>query len=130
MGSYGIGVDRVFACFIEQNFDEKGIIWKKPLAPFEIELVGLNMKNEIVSDTCDKLYMHLTELGYEVLYDDRKDVSAGFKFNDADLMGMPVQVVVGEKNLKEGKVEIKLRSTNEKQSIELVHLQAKLKELL
>jgi prolyl-tRNA synthetase len=130
MGSYGIGVDRVFACFIEQNFDEKGLIWKKPLAPFDIQLIGLNMKNEIISDTCDKLYMHLTELGYDVLYDDRKDVSAGFKFNDADLLGMPVQVVVGEKNLKEGKVEIKLRSTNEKQSIELVHLQAKLKELL
>jgi prolyl-tRNA synthetase len=88
------------------------------------------MKNEIVSDTCDKLYMHLTELGYDVLYDDRRDVSAGFKFNDADLLGMPVQVVVGEKNLKEGKVEIKLRSTNEKQAIELVYLHTKLKELL
>lgn len=130
MGSYGIGVDRVLACFIEQNFDEKGLIWKKPLAPFDIQLVGLNMKNEIVSDTCDKLYMHLTELGYDVLYDDRRDVSAGFKFNDADLLGMPVQVVVGEKNLKEGKVEIKLRSTNEKQAIELVYLHTKLKELL
>lgn len=130
MGSYGIGVERIFACYLEQNYDDKGIIWKRPLAPFDIQLIGLNMKNETVADTCDKLYMHLNELGYEVLYDDRKDVSAGFKFNDADLLGMPVQIVVGEKNLKNGNVEIKLRSTNEKQLVELSQLNSKLKELI
>jgi len=130
MGSYGIGVERIFACYLEQNYDDKGIIWKKPLAPFDIQLIGLNMKNETVADTCDKLYMHLNELGYEVLYDDRKDVSAGFKFNDADLLGMPIQIVVGEKNLKNGNVEVKLRRTNEKQIIELSQLNSKLKELL
>ncbi len=130
MGSYGIGVERIFACYLEQNYDDKGIIWKKPLAPFDIHLIGLNMKNVTVADTCDKLYLHLTELSYAVLYDDRKDVSAGFKFNDADLLGMPLQIIVGEKNLKDGKVEIKSRSTNEKQVIELSQINSKLKELI
>jgi prolyl-tRNA synthetase len=130
MGSYGIGVERIMACFLEQNYDEKGIVWKKPLAPFEIHLVGLNMKNETIADTCDKLYLHLNELGYEVLYDDRKDVSAGVKFNDADLLGMPVQVIVGEKNLKDGNVEVKKRTTHEKQIVELSKLNMVMKEQL
>jgi prolyl-tRNA synthetase len=89
----------------------------------------LNMKNATVSDTCDKLYFHLKELGYDVLYDDRNDVSAGFKFNDADLLGMPLQIIVGEKNLKDGKVEVKQRSTNTKQVLELSQINSKLKEL-
>ena len=72
----------------------------------------------------------MKELGYDVLYDDRTDASAGFKFNDADLLGMPIQIIVGEKNLKEGKVEIKKRSTNEKEVIELSQINSKLKELV
>ncbi|MHB8905507.1 MAG: proline--tRNA ligase, partial [Melioribacteraceae bacterium] len=59
MGSYGIGVDRVFACFIEQNFDEKGIVWKEPLNPFDIHLIGLNMKNALVSESCERIYIDL-----------------------------------------------------------------------
>ncbi|MBU1679541.1 MAG: proline--tRNA ligase [Bacteroidetes bacterium] len=129
MGSYGIGVDRVMACYIEQNFDERGIIWKKPLAPFDIHLIGLNMKKESIVETCNDLYLELQENGYSVILDDRTDASAGFKFNDADLLGMPIQIVVGEKNLNQGKIEIKLRSTNEKQIVELNHLFEKLKEL-
>jgi prolyl-tRNA synthetase len=130
MGSYGIGVERIFACFLEQNYDEKGIIWKKPLSPFDIHLIGLNMKSDLVSKTCEKLYADLTAEGYGVLFDDRLEASAGFKFNDADLLGMPVQLIVGEKNLKDGKVEVKLRRTNEKQVVELNKLNSKLKELL
>ncbi|MEW6196840.1 MAG: proline--tRNA ligase [Bacteroidota bacterium] len=130
MGSYGIGVERIFACYLEQNYDEKGIIWKKPLSPFDLHLVGLNMKNSLVNETSNKIYEDLTKEGFEVIFDDRPDVSAGFKFNDADLLGMPIQVIVGEKNLKEGKVEVKLRSTNEKQIIELSQLKDKLKELI
>ncbi len=129
MGSYGIGIERIFACFLEQNYDDKGIIWKKPLSPFDLHLIGLNMKNSLVSETSNKIYEDLTKNGFEVLFDDRPDVSAGFKFNDADLLGMPVQVIIGEKNLKDGKVEVKLRSTNEKQIIELTRLTQKLKEL-
>ncbi len=130
MGSYGIGVERIFACYIEQNYDDKGIIWRKPLAPYEVHLIGLNMKNATVSDTSNNLYDDLRKEGFEVLFDDRNDVSAGVKFNDADLLGMPVQIIVGEKNLKDGKIELKLRTTNEKQIVELSELIGKLKELI
>jgi prolyl-tRNA synthetase len=129
MGSYGIGIERIFACYIEQNYDDKGIIWKKPLAPYDIHLIGLNMKNGMVAETSNKLYEDLQSEGFEVLFDDRNDVSAGFKFNDADLLGMPVQAIVGEKNLKEGKVEVKLRATNEKRIVELTQLKSVIKEL-
>ncbi|MCL4548062.1 MAG: proline--tRNA ligase [Bacteroidetes bacterium] len=130
MGSYGIGVERILACFIEQNYDEKGIVWKAPLNPFNIHLIGLNMKNSTIADACEKIYLELIGEGYEVLFDDRNDVSAGFKFNDADLLGMPLQVVVGEKNLKNGNVELKLRSTNEKKVVELSNLGSAVKELV
>ncbi len=123
MGSYGIGVERIFACFLEQNYDDKGIVWKDPLNPFDIHLIGLNMKNETIAQTCEQLYRDLTEKnGYEVLFDDRNSVSAGVKFNDADLLGMPIQIIVGEKNLKEGKVEIKNRKTGGKKIVELTDL--------
>lgn len=130
MGSYGIGVERVLACFLEQNYDERGIIWKKPLAPFDIHLIGLNMKNQTVSETSEQLYKELSSMGYEVLFDDRLDASAGFKFNDADLLGMPVQLIVGEKNLKNGNVEVKIRQSGEKIIVQLSELKDKLKELL
>ncbi len=119
MGSYGIGVERILACFIEQNYDERGLIWKEPLQPFDVHLIGLNMKNELISKTSEKLYHDLQADGYEVLFDDRSDVSAGFKFNDADLLGMPIQIIVGEKNLKDGNIELKNRRTGEKRIVKL-----------
>lgn len=128
MGSYGIGVERILACFIEQNFDEKGIVWKDPLNPFHVHLIGLNMKNTTVAETAERLYIDLIGEGYEVLFDDRNDVSAGFKFNDADLLGMPIQVIVGEKNLKDGNVEIKNRRTGEKKVVALDKLMDQLQE--
>ncbi len=130
MGSYGIGCDRVLACYIEQNNDEKGIIWNKTLAPFEIHLIALNMRKEIVVDLAEKIYTEYTKEGFDILYDDRPDAQAGFKFNDADLLGMPVQVIVGEKNAKEGKVEVKIRRTNERFVVAVEDLKAKLKEIL
>jgi prolyl-tRNA synthetase len=128
MGSYGIGVERILACFIEQNYDDRGLIWKEPLQPFDIHLIGLNMKNAEVSKFAEKVYLDLIADGYEVLFDDRTDASAGFKFNDADLLGMPVQVIVGEKNLKEGKVELKNRKTGNKIVIALDNLLNQLQE--
>ncbi len=130
MGSYGIGVERVLACHIEQNYDEKGIVWDEHLKPFDIHLIGLNMKKEIVSQTSEKIYNDLTSAGYDVLFDDRTTVQAGVKFNDADLIGIPVQVIIGERGLKENKIEIKLRKTGEKISITLNELSEKLKELV
>ncbi len=129
MGSYGIGVERVLACFIEQNHDEKGILWKKPLAPFDVHLLGLNMKKEVVSETSEKIYKELTGAGYDVLFDDRVDAQAGFKFNDADLIGLPVQVIVGERGLKEGTVEVKVRKTGDRAKVKTEDLLAYLKEI-
>jgi prolyl-tRNA synthetase len=128
MGSYGIGVERIMACYIEQNHDEKGIIWNKTLTPFDIHLIALNMKNEAVVSSADKIYNELKNAGYEVLFDDR-DAAAGFKFNDADLLGMPVQIVIGEKKLKENKCEMKIRKTGERFDSELTQLKMKLEEL-
>jgi prolyl-tRNA synthetase len=130
MGSYGIGVERIVACLIEQNHDEKGIIWPKEIAPFKVHLIGVNMKNEEIKQTCEKLYYEMQENDIEVLYDDREDVSAGFKFNDADLLGMPLQVIVGEKNLSKNKVEIKYRATGEKKIVEIGMLIRTLQEEL
>ncbi|OGU34615.1 MAG: proline--tRNA ligase [Ignavibacteria bacterium GWB2_35_6b] len=130
MGSYGIGVERVFACYIEQNNDEKGIIWDPQLAPFHVQLIGLNMKKDSVVETCEKIYNELNANGIEVLFDDRIEASAGVKFNDADLLGMPLQVVVGERNLKENAVEIKIRRTDERDKVSIDNLVEKVKELL
>lgn len=129
MGSYGIGVERVIACYIEQNYDENGIIWNNTLAPFHFHLLGLNMKKEDVTKACDEIYTKLNEMGYEVLYDDRLDAQAGFKFNEADLLGMPVQIIVGDKGLKEGVVEVKQRRTGEREKVELDKLYERLKEI-
>ncbi|GBD86627.1 proline--tRNA ligase [bacterium BMS3Abin03] len=130
MGSYGIGVERVMACYIEQNHDDYGIIWDKTLAPFDIHLMGLNMKKGNVTKEADRIYDELTKAGFDVLYDDRVDAQAGFKFKDADLLGMPVQVIVGDKKLKENKVEVKLRRTGERFEVGLNDLENKIKELL
>jgi prolyl-tRNA synthetase len=129
MGSYGIGVERVMACYIEQNHDANGIIWDKTLAPFDVHLLGLNLKKQEIIDACEKIYTDLNKQGIEVLFDDR-DVTAGFKFNDADLLGMPIQVVVGEKKLKENKCEVKIRRTGERFDIELSELKNKINNIL
>jgi prolyl-tRNA synthetase len=129
MGSYGIGVERIIACYIEQNHDDKGLIWNKALAPFDIHLIALNMKNETVVSGAEKIYADLQKDGYEVLFDNR-DAAAGFKFNDADLLGMPVQIVIGEKKLKDGKCELKIRKTGERFDVELSELNSKLKDLI
>jgi len=129
MGSYGIGVERVMACYIEQNHDANGIIWDKLIAPFKVHLLGLNLKKQDIIDACEKIYNDLSKQGIDVLFDDR-EVTAGFKFNDADLLGMPIQVVIGEKKLKENKCEVKIRKTGERFDIGLADLQNKIKELL
>ncbi len=130
MGSYGIGVERVIACFIEQHHDDKGIIWEKNIAPYHIHLIALNMKKEQVIESSENLYKSLMADGFEVLFDDRVDALAGFKFNDADLIGLPVQVIVGEKKLKDGLVEVKLRKTGERFDVKIEDVSLKVRELL
>jgi len=112
MGSYGIGPARIAAAAIEQNHDKDGIIWPKSISPFDVEILPLNMKDQATIEAAEKLYMELSKKGLDVLMDDR-DERAGVKFKDADLIGIPFQIILGEKNLKEGLVEIKDRRTKE-----------------
>ena len=113
MGCYGIGVTRVVAAAIEQNHDERGIIWPEPLAPFQVVLVPLNLqKSARVREVADRLYSELTASGIEVLYDDR-DARPGVKFADAELLGIPHRVVVGERGLEAGRLEYRYRRDSE-----------------
>jgi prolyl-tRNA synthetase len=112
MGCYGIGVGRTAAAAIEQNHDEKGIVWPFPIAPFHVHLISLG-HSVGVTEAVSTLYAGLEASGLEVLWDDR-DERAGVKFNDADLIGAPYQVIVGDKGLAEGLVEVKTRKTGVK----------------
>jgi prolyl-tRNA synthetase len=112
MGSYGIGPARIAAAAIEQSNDKDGIVWPKTIAPFDVELLPLNMNDTLTVSVSEKLYLDLKDKGMDVLMDDR-DERAGVKFKDADLIGIPTQIILGEKNLKEGLVEIKDRKTKE-----------------
>ncbi len=114
MGSYGIGVERIVACHIEQRHDKDGICWHPSIAPFQVQVTGLKVESDIVRENAERITADLEARGLEVLYDDRTGVSPGFKFKDADLLGMPVNVIVGEKHLKDGNVEIKVRHSGER----------------
>jgi prolyl-tRNA synthetase len=118
MGSYGIGPARIAAAAIEQNYDKDGIIWPKSIAPFDVEILPLNMNDAKTVETAEKMYEELTGKGVDVLLDDR-DERAGVKFKDADLIGIPTHIIIGEKNLKDGLVEIKDRKTKEVQKIKV-----------
>ncbi len=108
MGCYGIGAGRLLACIIEQNHDERGIVWPRGVAPFQVHLVSLGTNNPVVVKAADALYQELVNAGYEVLYDDRQE-SAGVKFNDADLIGIPVRMTISKRTLEKTSVECKLR---------------------
>jgi prolyl-tRNA synthetase len=112
MGCYGIGIGRTVAACIEQNNDANGIIFPLPIAPFHCIISALNIKEDPVREASELIYRQLAEAGVEVLLDDR-DERPGFKFKDADLIGIPLRIVVGSKNLAEGKVELKDRKSGE-----------------
>ncbi len=121
MGSYGIGVERIIACFIEQNHDDKGIIWNYPLAPFDIHLIAINVKSDLVKEKSEEIYSTLSNANFQLFYDNR-DETAGVKFNDADLIGIPIQIIVSEKNLMNGLIEIKYRRNQQRELIKEVEL--------
>src|SRR6266567_360151 len=108
MGCYGIGVGRIMATVVEQSHDEKGIIWPFSIAPYHVALVGLDLEQEENRHAAEQLYADLNSAGIEVLYDDRAE-TAGVKFNDADLIGLPIRAVVSKRSLKNGGIELKLR---------------------
>ena len=130
MGCYGIGVGRLLAAAVEQNNDENGIVFPAPIAPYQIHMIALNINNNEVCEVAEKLYRDLELAGIEVLFDDREDATAGVKFNDADLIGLPVRLVVSPRNLKGGKVEIKGRIDSESGSVALDDVLVSVQEVL
>ncbi|MDN6260687.1 MAG: proline--tRNA ligase [Staphylococcus simulans] len=126
MGCYGIGVSRTLSAIVEQNNDDNGIIWPKSVTPFEVHLITINPKKDDQRELGDELYQAL-QASFEVLYDDRKE-RAGVKFNDADLIGLPVRVVVG-KRAAEGIVEVKRRDNGESEEVAAADLVNYVKDL-
>jgi len=118
MGCYGVGISRTLAAIVEQHNDEHGIMWPPSVAPAQVCVVPLTVGDDEVQPMAEKIARDLAEIGFEVVVDDR-DERAGVKFNDADLIGWPVQIVVGKRGLKENKVEVKLRRTGEKKDVSL-----------
>ncbi len=121
MGCYGLGPSRTMGAIVEVLSDEKGIVWPESIAPFAVHLVALHDKAGTVKKSADDLYAKLTKKGVEVLYDDR-DVGAGEKFGDSDLIGIPQRYVISEKTLKDNSIEVKNRATGR---IEMVGLSGK-----
>jgi prolyl-tRNA synthetase len=128
MGCYGIGLGRLLAAAIEQNHDDKGIIWPVPIAPYHIYLCPLYREGSRVIEVTEKLYAELEAEGLEVLFDDREE-SPGVKFNDADLMGIPFRVTVSPRTLEKDSVELKKRPEKESELVPLEGIAARLKEL-
>jgi prolyl-tRNA synthetase len=129
MGCYGIGVGRTVAAAIEQYYDQNGIIFPMPMAPFQVLILPVNIKMDLLKETAEQLYQTFLENGIEVLYDDREE-TPGVKFKDADLIGIPLRVTLGEKNLKKGLVEIKKRKTGEIYLVKRDDALSKTKEMI
>jgi prolyl-tRNA synthetase len=127
MGCYGIGIGRTVAAAIEQNHDDEGIIFPVPIAPFEVVILPLQMHESEVLEAAEKIYRELSEDGLDVLIDDR-DMRAGIKFKDADLIGIPVRVTLGTRSLKTGQVEMKIRAESESALIPLQDASRVIKE--
>jgi prolyl-tRNA synthetase len=119
MGSYGIGIGRALATIIETHHDDKGIIWPKSVAPYQVHLVGLDLFNEEINVQAQALYQQLIDKNIEVLFDDRLETTAGEKFADADLLGIPIRLVIGKRSLASGGVEFKLRSESEPKIVKI-----------
>ena len=125
MGSYGIGVSRLVGAIVEACHDDDGIIWPDKVAPYRVGLINLKVGAEETDKVCDKLYKDFSESGLSALYDDRNE-RAGVKFSNMDLLGMPWQLIVGPKGLKNGTVELKRRATGERQELSLESVMSKL----
>jgi prolyl-tRNA synthetase len=112
MGCYGMGPSRIMGVLVEKFHDDKGIVWPKQVAPYQIHLIGLNLEDLGIKEKAEQLYHDLKNSNIEVLYDDRNDINAGEKFRDADLIGIPVRVVISRKSLdNDGQIELKNRNS-------------------
>ena len=121
MGSYGIGLGRLMGTIVEIHNDKNGVIWPKEVAPFQVHLISLGAGNEI-KDASDKIYNDLQDNNIEVLYDDRANKSVGEKFNEADLIGIPIRLVVSKKTLAEDSIEVKKRDEDKEELVKLTEL--------
>ncbi len=117
MGSYGIGIGRAISTIIETHHDDKGIIWPESIAPYQVHLLGLDLFDESIKAKAESLYENLKKNNIDVLYDDRDDVTAGAKFADADLIGIPVRLVISKRSLEKGGIEYKKRDQSESKII-------------
>ncbi|MFH1662301.1 MAG: proline--tRNA ligase, partial [Chloroflexota bacterium] len=129
MGCYGIGIGRLMAAIIELNHDDKGIIWPLSVAPYTTYLCPLFMENDEVKDKAESLYAELEAQGFEVLYDDR-DESTGVKFNDADLLGIPLRVTISPRSLEKKSIELKWRSEKKAELVSVEEAVEKIKKLV
>ncbi|MGD8979073.1 MAG: proline--tRNA ligase [candidate division WOR-3 bacterium] len=128
MGSYGIGLERIMACVCEQKGDERGAVWPISIAPFDIYITVLNPQEKSVATMAQDVIDMLTQAGFSIIIDDR-DVSAGVKFNDSDLIGIPIRVTVGPKGVKNNRVDVKLRESGERFDVDRSAVVEKCKEI-
>jgi prolyl-tRNA synthetase len=128
-GSYGIGPTRLVPAVIEASHDDAGIVWPVPVAPFEVTLINLKVGDAGTDAACEKLYGELGNAGLDVLYDDR-DQPAGQKFATADLIGIPYQIILGPRGLKEGQAEIKHRKTGERETLPIASAVERVRSLV
>ena len=118
MGSYGIGVSRLVGAIIEASHDTNGIIWPESVSPYKVGIINLRVGNTDCDVACDEIYVRMQERGLEILYDNRTE-SVGAKFADMDLIGLPWQLIVGPRGLKEGKIELKNRASGKKEDLSI-----------
>jgi len=129
MGCYGIGVGRLMAAIIDINHDDKGIIWPQNIAPYQVYVCPLFLEDTRVAEKAESLYKELENMGMEVLYDDRSE-STGVKFNDADLLGIPLRITVSPRSLEKGCIEVKWRSEKKTELVPVDEATKKIQEML
>jgi prolyl-tRNA synthetase len=129
MGCYGIGIGRTVAAAIEQNYDDDGIVLPISIAPFEVIMLPLNIRQEQIFNVAEDLYSKLNQSGIEVVIDDREE-SAGIKFKDADLLGIPIHIVISQRTLKEDSVEIKLRKGGISRKVKVGEVEKEIRSIL
>ena len=129
MGSYGIGISRLVGAIIEYSHDEKGIVWPNEVAPFQVGLINLKSNNDKANKIADEIYSSISSLNIEILYDDKSD-NAGVKFSRMDLIGLPFQIIVGNKTISDNLIEVKNRKTGETLEVKTENISSKIKELI
>ena len=129
MGSYGIGISRLVGAIIEYSHDDKGIIWPTEVAPFQIGIINVKSNDDKAKKIANEIYLSALNLNIDVLYDDKLD-NAGVKFSRMDLIGLPFQIVIGNKAITDNVIEIKNRKTGEVSEVNIDNILDKIKELV